>query len=138
MLINHALNYFFFIFHTAFIFFNTVGWLFTKTRKWNLITLLLTGFSWFVLGIWHGWGYCPCTDWHWEVRHQLGYHDMSWSYNQFLILKLTGIDFSVALVNNVTVVVFFVSLILSIALNIKDYRRKNTCKELSQKSDLSC
>jgi len=114
-----ALNYFFFVFHTALILFNTFGWIWRKTRKWNLFTLSLTFLSWFGLGIWHGWGYCVFTDWHWEVRRHLGFHDMSNSYNQFLVKKLFGIDLSVPLVNTVTVVVFFLSFALSIALNVR-------------------
>ncbi len=118
------LNFFFFCFHTVLIFFNTFGWIFYKTRKWNLITLLLTAFSWFVLGIWYGWGYCFCTDWHWSVRRHLGYHDESNSYIQFLAQKLTGINFSVQLVDSVTAIVFFTSLALSIVFNVRDNRLK--------------
>jgi len=114
------LNYFFFAFHTALIFFNTFGWIFHKTRKWNLITLLLTAFSWFVLGIWYGWGYCFCTDWHWQVRERLGYHDTSNSYILFLVQKLTGVNFSSRLVDAVTAIIFFTSLALSIWFNIRD------------------
>jgi hypothetical protein len=113
------LNYFFFVFHTLLIIFNTFGWISPRLRKWNLVTLLLTAFSWFVLGIWYGWGYCPCTDWHWDVRRQLGFHDMSNSYIHFLILELTGINFSEKLVDTVTVVVFFSSLIVSFWVNIR-------------------
>jgi hypothetical protein len=123
-MIFKLLNYFFFFFHTFLIFFNSFGWIFPKIRKWNLASLLLTAFSWSVLGIWYGWGYCFCTDWHWEVRERLGYHDMSNSYIHFLILKFTGINFSVSLVNKVALVVFFSSLILSLWLNIRDYKRK--------------
>jgi hypothetical protein len=119
-----VLNYFFFFFHTSFIIFNSIGWLFSKCRKWNLITLLLTAFSWFVLGIWFGWGFCVCTDWHWKVRWNLGYQDMSNSYIHFLILKFTGINFSEVLINIVTSIVFFSSLIISLWLNIRDYKRK--------------
>jgi hypothetical protein len=118
------LNYFFFGFHTLLILFNTLGWAVKKTRKWNLITLLLTALSWFGLGIWYGWGYCVCTDWHWRVREYLGYHDMPNSYIKFLILKLTGIDFPSQTVDTVTAVVFFLSLMLSIIFNIKDIVQK--------------
>ena len=118
------LNYFFFFFHTLLIIFNSFGWIFPRFRKWNLITLLITAFSWFFLGIWYGWGYCFCTDWHWTVRRHLGYHDMSSSYNHFLILEFTGINFSERLVNIVTAIIFFSSLILSLWLNIRDYKRK--------------
>lgn len=118
------LNYFFFFFHTFLIFFNSFGWIFPTLRKWNLTSLLITAFSWFILGIWYGLGYCFCTDWHWAVRRQLGYYDMSNSYNHFLILKLTGINFSESLVNTVAVIIFFSSLVLSLWLNIRDYKRK--------------
>lgn len=123
------LNYFFFVFHTALIFFNTFGWIFPKTRKWNLVTLLLTFGSWFIVGIWQGWGYCFCTDWHWKVRERLGFHDMSWSYNHFLIKKISGLDLSVDLVNNATVIIFFVSLSLSLFVNIRDYIAKRAGKD---------
>ena len=116
------LNYFFFVFHTAFTLFNIFGWIFKKTRKWNLFTLLLTAFSWFVLGIWYGWGYCFCTDWHWQVRERLGYQDESDSYIHFLVLKLTGINTDPQLVERVTLIVFFLALIISLILNIRDYR----------------
>jgi hydrogenase-4 membrane subunit HyfE len=117
------LNYFFFVFHTAFTLFNVFGWIFKKTRRWNLITLLLTAFSWFVLGIWYGWGYCVCTHWHWAVREKLGYHDESNSYIHFLILKLTGANLDPSLVDSVTVSVFFAALIISIWLNVRDLRK---------------
>ena len=116
------LNIFFFVFHTVFTVFNMTGWVFRKTRKWNLFTLLLTAISWFVLGIWYGWGYCVCTDWHWEVREELGYHDQQRSYIHFLLLKLTGIDFNEKLVEHVTLAVFIISLVMSIWLNTRDWK----------------
>ncbi len=122
-MIYEFLNYFFFGFHTVVVLFNTFGWIFRRTRKWNLITLSFTAFSWFVLGIWYGWGYCFCTDWHWQVREKLGYHDQSRSYIHFLILKITGINFPIQLVETVTMIVFLVSIIMSAWLNTRDYSR---------------
>lgn len=90
----------------------------------NLITLSLTAFSWYILGIWYGWGYCFCTDWHWQVRKSLGYSDMSNSYIHFLIQKLTGINLSLNLVETGTAIVFFLSFAMSIYLNIKHWRSK--------------
>ncbi|NNM93980.1 MAG: DUF2784 family protein [Bacteroidia bacterium] len=117
------LNYFFFVFHTALILFNTFGYLFEKTRRLNLITLSLTAFSWFVLGIWYGWGFCFCTEWHWQVREHLGIFDNDASYIQFLARRLTGIDFPQKTVDIVTAAVFFVSFGLSIFLNVKSRRK---------------
>jgi hypothetical protein len=124
------LNYFFYFFHTSLIIFNVFGWAIPKFRKWNLLTLILTAFSWFILGIWFGWGFCLCTDWHWKVRWNLGYHDMSNSYIHFLILRFTGNNFSEELINYATVTVFFSSLIMSIWLNMRDYKRKNKAELL--------
>ena len=115
------LNIFFFLFHSILIVFNCIGWIWKQTRKWNLVTLLLTAGSWFILGIWYGWGYCLCTDWHWQVREHLGYHDQSVSYVHFLVLKLSGINFDIKLVDKVTVIVFIISVLLSFYLNIRDY-----------------
>lgn len=122
------LNYFFFVFHTALTLFNVFGWIFKRTRKWNLVTLLLTAFSWFVLGIWYGWGYCLCTQWHWEAREKLGYHDQSTSYIHFLLLKLTGINFDPKLVETVTLVVFLFSFIMSLWLNTRNFYRKRSMR----------
>ncbi len=120
---HHFLNIFFFAFHTVFTLFNIIGWVFPKTRKLHLITMLLTAFSWFVLGIWFGWGYCLCTDWHWQVRESLGYHDRSSSYIHFLLLKLTRKDFNPRLVDTTTMIVFVLSFVLSIWFNLKDRRK---------------
>jgi hypothetical protein len=120
------LNIFFFVFHTLFTLFNIIGWIFPKTRKLHLITMLLTAGSWFILGIWYGWGYCACTDWHWQAREALGYHDRSNSYIHFLILKMTGRDMDPQLVETATLWIFLLCFVLSAWLNIKDRRRKRT------------
>ncbi len=125
---NEFLNLFFFFFHTAIMLFNSLGWIWKKTRRWNLITLLLTAGSWFILGIWYGWGYCLCTDWHWQVRENLGLFDQSFSYVHFLLLKITGLNINTGLVDTVTVIVFFLSLVLSVGLNIWDYRKSKLIK----------
>jgi hypothetical protein len=125
------LNYFFFVFHTVFTLFNITGWIFKITRKINLISLCLTAFSWYFLGIFYGYGYCFCTDWHWRIRQILGYHDKSNSYIHFLILKITGINFPEKVVIIFTVNVFFICFFLSLILNILDFvkKRKKLKKE---------
>lgn len=117
------LNVGFITFHTVLILFNLLGWIWKSTRPWNLVTLLLTGFSWFFLGIWYGFGYCPCTDWHWQVRRELGYTDMPDSYIKFLIELLTGLDVNAALVDMATVVLFFLALIISSYVNYRDFEK---------------
>jgi len=113
------LNIFFFVFHTCLTLFNLFGWIWKATRKLNLITLSATAFSWIVLGFWYGFGYCPCTHWHWLVRRELGYFDMPNSYIKFLIDELTGLDFAAYTVDLWTGILFSFAFFISLYLNIR-------------------
>lgn len=117
-------NTFFFVFHVTLIIFNLFGWIPKKLRKWNLIALTLTAFSWFVLGIFYGFGYCFLTDWHWQVREKLGYSTDSNSYIHFLITELTGISIDENLVDTFTAIFFFIAFALSIYVNLRDRKLK--------------
>lgn len=120
------LNIFFFMFHTAFILFVLFGWIWEKSRKIHLAALVFTAFSWFVLGIFYGFGYCFCTDWHWTVRYRLGYVDMPRSYINLLILTVTGRELNDTLVDVVTMAAFVGVSMLAVYLAV--VRRKD--KEL--------
>ena len=122
--VYEALNIFFIVFHSCLIIFILFGWIWKITRRANLISLLLTAFSWIVLGIWYGIGYCPCTDWHWQIRRKLGYFDMPYSYIKFLIDTITGLDADARLVNIMTAALFSLALICSVWVNFRDYRIK--------------
>lgn len=118
------LNIGFIVIHTAFILFNLFGWIWKATRRWNLATLSLTAFSWFGLGIWYGFGYCPCTHWHWQVRRHLGNTDMPNSYIKFLIHQLTGISLNAAMVDVGTAVFFFLAFVISLYVNFRDFKKR--------------
>jgi len=122
-ILYHFLNILFFIFHSGLTLFNLFGWIWKRTRKWNLLTLSLTGFSWFILGIWYGFGYCPSTDWHWQVRMKLGYYDMPSSYIKFLIDSLTGLNVNAHLVDIAALVLLLAAFMISLGLNFRDWRR---------------
>ncbi len=85
-----AADYFFTIFHLILILFNLFGWIWKPLRKIHLITISLTLASWFILGIWYGWGYCPFTDWHWQILHELGHSGLPSSYVSFLVIRIFG------------------------------------------------
>jgi hypothetical protein len=122
---DHALNVGFFIFHTAWIAFNCLGWIWKRTRPWQLATVSLTALSWFGLGVSYGWGYCPCTDWHWQVRARLGYQDPP-SYTQLLIRELTGVSLSPQVADGLTVGTLIVVTVLGVVLTVRDRRRLRT------------
>ncbi|MBN1272230.1 MAG: DUF2784 domain-containing protein [Candidatus Aminicenantes bacterium] len=127
------LNVYFFVFHSCIILFNLFGWMWKKTRKANLILILLTLGSWFILGLFYGYGYCPCTDWHWQVRSRLGYIDTESSYTQFLVHKLTGHLFPSKTVDILTLSLLLLALAASVFTNLRDGIRK---KRAGLKSDL--
>ena len=115
----HLANYFFYAFHTVLILFNLLGWLYQKTRKLNLITLLVTFASWLVLGIWKGWGYCFLTDWHYAILNQLGEHELPASYISFLVQKISGWLPNAALVNSLTLGLALLALGCSLWMNYR-------------------
>jgi len=117
------LDRFFLLFHTVFTLFNISGWIWHKTRKIHLVTMGLTAMSWFILGIWYGWGYCFCTDWHWQVREALHNPITSYSYIHFLIHEITGRWLDPDLVDRATLGVFLTSLALTLVLNLRDWRK---------------
>jgi hypothetical protein len=123
----HFLDLFFIVFHTLWMVFNCIGWIWKRTRPWQLATVILTAFSWFVMGIWNGWGYCLCTDWHWQIREKLGYPD-DHSYTHLLFLQLTGIDVNPGLADVVTASVFAVVALLGIVLSARDFLKRNKAK----------
>ena len=113
-------DWFLILFHTSLVLFNAIGWIWRKTRPWHLATLAATAFSWFILGIWFGQGYCLCTDIHWRVREALGQPIHDKGYIQFLVHSLTGWQPDAHLTETVTATVFAVSVVLSVVLNIRD------------------
>jgi hypothetical protein len=118
-----VLNIVFFVFHTSWIVFNCVGWMWRRTRPWQLATVSLTALSWVGLGAMYGWGYCPFTDWHWEVRARLGHNDPP-SYIQLLIRELTGIDMGPVSADTLAVTTLAVVALLSVVLNVRDRRER--------------
>jgi len=119
------LDKFFFVFHSALIVFNLFGWIWRKTRVANLVVVLLTVLSWTILGIWYGFGFCPSTDWHWQVRAKLGHYDMPSSYTKFLVDSLTGLDVNEKLVDIFAVMFLTLALFASLLTNMRDWRKKH-------------
>lgn len=119
---DEFLNVGFFVFHTAWIAFTCVGWAWRRIRRWQLATVTLTALSWFGLGIWYGWGYCPSTDWHWQVRARLGY-DNPPSYIQLLLREVVGIDLEARWANTLALGTLTIAALLGTVLNIRDSRR---------------
>ena len=109
------------ILHIVVILFNCTGWIWKRTRRIHLWVISITAFSWFVLGIWYGWGYCFLTDWAWEVKAKLGVTGLPNSYVQYVFEKI-GLQIKSAATDMITVGAFAVSLVMSVVFNFKDWR----------------
>ncbi len=117
------LNYFFFVFHTALVLFNLFGWIPVKTQKLHFISMMVLLFSWGIMGIWMGFGYCFLTDWHYQILRKLGESGMPSSYIAFLVEKFTGWLPDGDLVNTLTLAFTLVALVCSVWVNF--IKRKN-------------
>ncbi len=120
-MLYHILDIFFIVFHTCLIFFNLFGWILRKTRVLNLITLSLTGSSWLFLGLIVGTlGYCPLTEWHFNILYKLGETDLPYSYTKYLAERITGLKLDAHLVDQITLFAFLAAIIFSLFFNIRD------------------
>ncbi len=97
-------------------------WIWQRTRKVHLVVILATAFSWFVMGIWYGWGYCFLTDWEWDIKRQLGENDLPNSFIHYLANNTLSLNISAEILDGLTLVVFIIAFFLSVILNIMDYK----------------
>ena len=120
----HMLDALFVALHTLLVGFNLLGWAWRRTRRLHLVTISATLLSWFGLGLVYGWGYCPLTDWHWEVKRALGETALPASCVEYYLDRLTGFDWSPATVDALVVGFAFAALLPSVALNLRDRSAK--------------
>ena len=125
------LDWFLFLFHLSLVIFNLFGWIWQKTRLWNLFALLLTFSSWFLLGLIYGIGFCPFTEWHWQVLYQLGETGLPDSYISYLVMRTTGIIPPPDLVDKATVGGAFLAFFISLVLNIRNRIKKKFSRKLN-------
>jgi len=117
-------HYFFQVFHVALILFNLTGWIWKKTAPYNLGTLLLTAASWILLAPFYGLGYCPLTDWHYQILWRLGEFDLPRSYIAYLVESITTVRPPADLTDLFTGLFFGSALIASVIRNISLWPRK--------------
>ena len=110
------------VFHSALTLFNLTGWMWRRTRSLHLMVIGLTFLSWLGLGMFFGWGYCPFTDWHWQVKTRLGETGLPDSYIKYYLDKLSGVDLNELAVDVATVSLASAALLLSCWLNWRDYK----------------
>lgn len=110
-------DFLFTILHLVIVGFNLFGWIWPSTRKLHFILVLLTAGSWLVLGIWYGMGYCPITDWQWQVKEKLGESNLPNSFIKYYADKVTGQNVSADFIDAATAICFAIAAFTSVYLN---------------------
>lgn len=115
--------------HTALILFNLFGWTWRRTLRLNLLSIFLTTGSWVAFATWYGLGYCPCTDWHWQVKKALGRTDLPNNYLTYLLEAWMGVVVSDEFAFRLAWGALLPALALSLYFNLKgNGKRKNKKK----------
>lgn len=104
--------------HVIIISFNLFAWMWKKILRLHLIVAGLTVFSWLVLGIWYGFGYCFLTDWHWNIKRRLGETDLPNSFVTYFFHSI-GMPISPTTADALTLVTFAVAVVASVYRNVK-------------------
>ncbi len=121
----------FFVLHALLILFTMVGWASRHTRVVHLFALASVTFSWFVLGWYYDWGYCVCTDWHFQIRSQLGYHDVETSYVQLLASHMFDLSVSRTFADWLAGIVYLLIVIATAAVWLRAWHTKRPTEKMT-------
>ncbi|MBN7799493.1 DUF2784 domain-containing protein [Algoriphagus aestuariicola] len=119
----NLLDYFLTVLHLLIIGLNLLGWIWPTTRRLHLWCVLMTAASWLGLGIWFGIGYCPLTDWQWQVKSKLGETDLPNSFIKYWIDRMAGIDADPVTIDVATAISFALVFLIAIYHNILKKRK---------------
>ncbi len=105
------------VLHLLIIGINLFGWIWPKTRKLHFICVLTTAACWLGLGYWYGLGYCPVTDWQWQVKYQLGEQNLPNSFIKYYADKISGANTNAVFIDIITATCFFSAAVISVYVN---------------------
>lgn len=118
----HIQDIFYTLLHFLIIGFNLLGWIWKATRQAHLYAVWVTAGSWLLLGIWFGLGYCPITDWQWDVKTKLGERNLPNSFIKYQADRLFNRNFSPVLIDWITAVSFTLVTLLAIYFRLTGKR----------------
>jgi len=116
------LDHFLTVFHSAFILFILLGWIHPATRKAHIVALALTAAAWGLLGLKYGLGYCPLTDWQWDIKRELGEKGLPNSFTKYIADSVTGLDINSKVVDIVTLAGLIFGVIMAAVTWLKKSR----------------
>ena len=90
-----------------------------STRKAHIVAIGLILIAWLGIGWYKGViGYCPLTDWHWDIKRDLGERNISSSFIEYTLVKITGLDLNRKLVDIGTAVGLILSVLCAGYVNL--------------------
>lgn len=110
-------DFLFTILHLAIIGFNLFGFIPKTTRKIHFWFTMLTLFCWSVLGICYGLGYCPITDWHWQIKEKMGEINLPDSFIKYFADGIFQTNFNADFIDGLTLGFFLGAIGISVWLN---------------------
>ncbi len=121
------LDWFLNILHFAIVFMLCFGWIAKATRKFHRILLCVVTICWLAIGPLMGKsiGYCPVTDWAWQVRTLRGETELEYGYINYLTEKL-GVYMSNGTTDLVVGVIFGFIWLMTIILWVREYKIKRS------------
>lgn len=121
-----AADIFFDLLHIALILFNLFGWIPRRTRLVHRCLVTLTSFFWLVIGPFIGsLGFCPITEWHWQVKAARGVKDLPNSYIDYL-LQLVNIHADPKMIDIAVGITFVAVVAVTIFMWWKDRKEKKS------------
>lgn len=112
-------------FHLLITAFNLFGWIPKRTRKLHRWCVGVTAACWLSIGplLYGTFGYCPLTDWHWQIKQMRGETDLPNSFITYLFHQI-GVFPNPSYVDIAVGVTFAGVIILTIILYVRERRSK--------------
>lgn len=119
------LNILFHVLHLIVIGINLFGWIPRSTRVLHRWCVGITAACWLVIGpaMSGTLGYCPLTEWHWNVKTRMGETDLPSSYIDFLFRE-AGLILPHATVDKIVAVTFGTVAMITILLFLIEKKHK--------------
>jgi hypothetical protein len=115
-------DWLFHLVHILVIVINSTFWMSFRTLKISQMTLLSTLVSWLGFGFFYGFGYCFLTDWHWQLKHQMGDVNLPPSYIKLVLDRTFRQDFDANLIDKMTIMILLVSIVGCTIQTLRYYR----------------
>jgi hypothetical protein len=120
------LDYVFHIIHLTVIVINTTFWMSFRTLRIAQTSLMLTILSWFGCGTIYGFGYCFLTDWHWQIKQQMGDTNLPSSYIKLILDRTTGSNWDPKIIESMTMFVLIFSVAGCLIQTLKYVKQKSS------------